>query len=107
MKFIDMGDSVYNYKSDDLLTKRRIVDVDESELEKSTPSYSRHHYSYSRHSRSSRRSSRRVRHQSVAVSEGQTLSEIAEKHGTTVSKLRKLNGIKGSTIRAGKKIRVK
>ena len=35
------------------------------------------------------------------------LSEIAEKHNTTVSKLKKLNGIDGSNIRAGKKIKVK
>ena len=35
------------------------------------------------------------------------LSEIAERNHTTVSKLRKLNGIKGSNIRAGKKIKVK
>ena len=38
---------------------------------------------------------------------GDTLSEIAERNHTTVSKLRKLNGIKGSNIRAGKKIKVK
>ena len=35
------------------------------------------------------------------------LSEIAERNHTTVGKLRKLNGIKGSNIRAGKKIKVK
>ncbi|OYP61605.1 hypothetical protein CIK98_14745 [Prevotella sp. P2-180] len=38
---------------------------------------------------------------------GQTLSEIAKKNHTTVAKLRKLNGIKGSNIRAGKKLRVR
>ena len=36
-----------------------------------------------------------------------SLSEIAERNHTTVGKLRKLNGIKGSNIRAGKKIKVK
>ena len=46
-----------------------------------------------------------VPHSSPA--EARTLSEIAEKHHTTVSKLRKLKKIKGSSIRAGKKIRVK
>ena len=45
--------------------------------------------------------------QSVTVQSGQTLSGIARKHGTTVDKLRKLNGIKGDNIRAGKQIRVK
>ena len=44
---------------------------------------------------------------SVTIKNGDTLSEIAARHGTTVKKLRKLNGIKGNSIRAGKKIKVK
>ncbi len=43
----------------------------------------------------------------VSVREGDTLSEIAERNHTTVAKLKKLNKISGSNIRAGKKIRVK
>jgi membrane-bound lytic murein transglycosylase D len=43
----------------------------------------------------------------VSVKSGDTLSEIAERNHTTVSKLKKLNKISGSNIRAGKKIRVK
>ncbi len=43
----------------------------------------------------------------VSVRSGDTLSEIAERNHTTVSKLKKLNKISGSNIRAGKKIRVK
>jgi len=43
----------------------------------------------------------------VTVQRGQTLSQIAKKNHTTVAKLKKLNGIKGSNIRAGKKLRVK
>lgn len=70
--------------------------------------------------RSSRRSSRSNKSSSkskkskksdnpkhVSVKEGDTLSEIAERNHTTVSKLKKLNKISGSNIRAGKKIRVK
>ena len=45
--------------------------------------------------------------QSVTIKKGETLSGLARKHGTTVKKLKQLNGIKGSNIRAGKKIRVK
>ena len=98
LRFIDLGDSVYSYRSGELLTKRRTVEIDEEELAKQTATR--------RHSRSSRhRKSRRSR--SVTIKSGQTLSEIAEKYGTSVSKLRRLNGIKGSNIRAGKKIRVK
>ena len=102
LKFIDLGDSVYSYRSSELLTKRKTVEIDEAELEKQQYSARR---SYSSSRRRSSRSSRRSK--SVTIKNGQTLSEIAEKYGTSVSKLRRLNGIKGSSIRAGKKIRVK
>ena len=52
---------------------------------------------------SSRRSSRRT----ITIRQGQTLGEIARKYGTTVSKLRRLNGLKNNNIRAGKKLRVR
>ena len=102
LKFIDLGDSVYCYRSSELLTKRKTVEIDEAELEKQQNSARR---SYSASRRRSARSARRSK--SVTIKDGQTLSEIAEKYGTSVSKLRRLNGIKGSNIRAGKKIRVK
>ena len=102
LKFIDLGDSVYSYRSSELLTKRKTVEIDAAELEKQQNSARR---SYSSSRRRSSRSSRRSK--SVTIKNGQTLSEIAEKYGTSVSKLRRLNGIKGSNIRAGKKIRVK
>lgn len=102
LKFIDLGDSVYSYRSSELLTKRKTVEIDEAELEKQQNSARR---SCSSSRRRSSRSSRRSK--SVTIKNGQTLSEIAEKYGTSVSKLRRLNGIKGSNIRAGKKIRVK
>ena len=102
LKFIDLGDSVYSYRSSELLTKRKTVEIDEAELEKQQNSARR---SYSSSRRRSSRSSRRSK--SVTIKNGQTLSEIAEKYGTSVSKLRRLNGIKGSNIRAGNKIRVK
>ena len=98
LKFIDLGDSVYSYRSGELLTKRKTVEVDEEELAKQTATRRRSQSSRHRKSRRSR---------SVTIKSGQTLSEIAEKYGTSVSKLRRLNGIKGSNIRAGKKIRVK
>ena len=53
----------------------------------------------------SKKSKERTKH--VTVKSGDTLSEIAERNGTTVKKLRQLNGIKGSSIVTGKKIRVK
>ncbi len=41
------------------------------------------------------------------IKSGETLSTIAARYGTTVAKLRSLNGIRGSKINAGKNIRVK
>ena len=38
---------------------------------------------------------------------GDTLGEIAERNHTSVKKLRQLNGIKGSNIVVGDKLRVK
>ena len=66
---------------------------------------------YSRSSRSGRSSRSRSRSRSRSVTttikSGDTLSQIAARNGTTVANLRKLNGIKGDNIRAGKTIRVK
>lgn len=93
--FIANEDSIYRYETDALLTRRSLVEVESSKYTTSK----------SRKRKSSRRS--RTRKKSVTVRSGDTLSEIAERHHTTVKKLRQLNGIKGNNIRAGKKIRVK
>lgn len=106
-KFIDMEDSVYNYKVDELLTKRTEVEVNEETptyYHRSKRSYSRHS---GRHSSSRNSRSKKVKNKNVTVREGDTLSEIAERHHTTVKKLKKLNKISGNSIRAGKKIKVK
>ena len=111
--FIDQQDSICAYRADELFLKRATVDVNDAQ-----PTYSRPRSSYSRHSASSRskksskKSSKRDRNRkqgskSVTIKNGDTLSEIAARNGTTVKKLRKLNGIKGNSIRAGKKIKVK
>lgn len=41
------------------------------------------------------------------VKSGETLSKIASKYGTTVEKIKKLNGMTGDTIHVGQKIKVK
>lgn len=97
--FIDNEDSIYAYRADELLTKRSVVAVEQSV--QYTPTSKRS----SRRSRSSARNSRR---HSTSIRQGDTLSSIAKRNGTTVAKLKKLNpNIKGSSIRAGKKIRIK
>ena len=54
-----------------------------------------------------KKKNKKERTKEVSIKSGDTLSEIAERNGTTVAKLRKINKIKGNSIRAGKKIRVK
>lgn len=87
--FIEAGDSVYNYKSDELFTNRSEVTVNQT----------------AKSSSSSR--SRNGKAKTITVRSGDTLSTIAKRYGTTVSKLKRLNGIKGTSIRAGKKLRVR
>ena len=112
-RFIDLEDSIYTYRATELLTKRAIVDVADD-----LPTYSRRgRVTYSRRSaRNSRRYGRNTRRatvvrssggSSITIKKGQTLSEIAKRNGTTVQKLRQLNGLKGNNIVAGKKLRVK
>ena len=97
-RFIDLQDSIYNYRADELVNKRVEVDVNDD-----APTYYRKSTRYSRRSRAARRGGGR----SVTIRRGQTLSEIAKRNGTTVAKLRRLNGIRGNNIRAGKKLRVR
>ncbi len=97
--FIDREDSVYAYNSEELLSKRSEVAVNEE-----TPSYSPKRRASGGKSRG--RNSRH-RGRSITVRQGDTLSEIAARNNTTVKKLKKLNNISGNSIRAGKKLRIK
>lgn len=94
-RFIDSEDSIYNYKTDELLAKRTEVEVKETATVSTTKK------------RSTSRRSSRSRASYITIKNGQTLSHIAKKYGTTVSKLKRLNGLKGSSIRAGKRLRVR
>lgn len=118
--FLDREDSIYNYEAATLLTKRTVVevtadDVKEDVVARSQTVAPRTHQathgrtravSQSRNRRGGKTASR-GKSQSVTVKSGQTLSQIAKKNNTTVEKLKRLNGIKGNTIRAGKKLKVK
>lgn len=91
-------------------SRSRNNDDDDQSNSSSTRSSRKSRSKSRKNSNSSNRKSKKDnkdRQQSVTIKDGETLSEIAEKNGTTVKKLRKLNGISGSGIRAGKKIRVK
>ena len=86
-RFVKMGDSIYNHRADELFN-RKVVEVAEAAPSTTT-----------------RTSSSRAK--TVTVRRGDSLGAIAKRNGTTVAKLRKLNGIRGSNIRAGQKIRVR
>ena len=106
-RFIDLEDSIYNYRASELLTKRAVVDVADD-----VPTFSRKSKGrssrYSRYAKRGRRGGSSGRGgRNVTIRKGQTLSQIAKQNGTTVAKLKRLNGIKGNNIQAGKKLRVK
>lgn len=135
--FIDLKDSVYNYRVDELLTRRSCVEVDDrldnrsvaskrraarqqSASESSSSSRSSASKSSSRKSsrsssskrssrssKSSRKSKKEKSSASATVRKGDTLIEIAHRNGTTVEKLKKKNKIKGNMIKPGQKLKVK
>ena len=81
--FLANEDSVYKYKADEFFSKRKTVEIKKEAT--STSSSPRYH---------------RIR-------SGETLSTIARRYGTTVSKLKRLNGLRSDRISAGKSIRVR
>ncbi len=102
LAFIDNQDSIYAYRTDELLNKRNTVEVDETYIAQTKKSYSKSK------SKKGRNKKRGGKSKSTTIRQGDTLSEIAKRNGTTVAKLRRLNpSIKGSSIRAGKKLRIK
>lgn len=90
--FVAAGDSIYNYHATELLTSRREVEVAQEEV---------------RSSGRNRRGRASAGGRTATVRRGDTLGAIARRNGTTVARLRKLNGIRGNNIRAGQKLRVK
>jgi len=116
-KFIDQEDSIYDYRASELLTKRSEVVVAEDNASYQRPTTRRY---VSKKSARTKKGAKRAKtkrgkksrgskaaNRNVTVRKGQTLSSIAKANGTTVAKLKKLNGIKGNNIRAGKKLKVK
>ncbi|MBR5038550.1 MAG: transglycosylase SLT domain-containing protein [Prevotella sp.] len=118
--FLDREDSIYNYEAATLLTKRAVVEVTAEDVKQevvarsqtvaprtSQASRGRTKAATQSRSRKGGKTASKGKSQSVTVKSGQTLSQIAKKNNTTVDKLKRLNGIKGNTIQAGKKIKVK
>ncbi len=90
--FIAAKDSVYNHRAAELLTRRATVAVAEPD-----PAAVK--------AKKKSKTSKRAKY--VTVRNGDTLGAIARRNKTTVSAIRKLNGLKGNNIRAGRKLRVR
>lgn len=84
-RFIELEDSIYAYKSKELLNKRQTVAV--KDITKS-PAYAKN-ATYHK------------------IRRGDTLGGIAMKYGVSVKQLRRLNNIRGNNITAGKTLRIR
>ena len=82
--FLTAGDSIYTHRIGELAKNRKVVEVDESKASSS--------------SKGSR---------TVTVRKGDTLGSIAQRNRTTVTKIKRLNGLKNNNIRVGQKLRVR
>lgn len=104
-KYIANEDSIMAYNVDQLM-KRDMVEVNDN-----APAYrtTRKSSASSKSSKKTKakRKKRTTRGRSVSIKSGDTLEKIAKRHGTTVAKLKRLNKLSGSNIRAGKKLRIR
>lgn len=82
--FIEKQDSIFAYQPDKYQNKRKTVAIKNTSATTNSKGATYH-----------------------LIKQGDTLGGIAIKYGTTVSKLRQLNGIRGNNIRAGKRLRVR
>lgn len=81
--FLEAGDSIYSHKADQLLAQRTEVVVNEKKVRDT--------------------GSRKT----VTVRKGDTLGAIASRNHTTVKNIQRLNGLRGTSIRPGQKLRVR
>lgn len=105
--FIDNEDSIYAYQPEMMLPKRVEVEVNDAVVAAAPRSYSRGGGKAVRGKKGKKGRRGGGGGREVSVKSGDTLSAIAKRNHTTVAKLKKLNKISGSNIRAGKKIKVK
>ncbi|MBO5699259.1 MAG: transglycosylase SLT domain-containing protein [Bacteroidaceae bacterium] len=83
LAFVDVEDSIYEHRANELFKRRAKVEVDEGKKATSTSP------------------------KTVRVRRGDNLGTIARRYGTTVAKIKRLNGLKNSNIRAGQRLRIK
>ena len=92
---IHWADSIF-LASEDSISRKAVV-ARPAAQEEPKPNVSNH--------RSNRKNSQASSYHRVR--RGETLTSIATKHGTTVSKIKKLNGLKSDRIREGQRLKVK
>lgn len=88
--FLEAGDSVYCSRSEAMITSRN-TEKEKGQLQE----------------QESEPTENTGRGKSVTVRNGDSLGAIARRNHTTVSKLRKLNGLRNDNIRAGQKLKVR
>ena len=102
VRFIDLQDSICNYNSKEYFSKRDEVEIDD------TPTFvSKRKTKVSRRNARSKRNSKAARGASVTVRKGDNLGAIARRNHVSVKQLQRLNGIRGTNIKPGQKLRVK
>jgi membrane-bound lytic murein transglycosylase D len=84
--FIDNEDSIYNYRTDELLKNRSVVAVGTQSGSKGKASTGRARYH--------------------TVRSGETLGRIASKYHVSVKQLQRWNGLSGTKISAGKRLKI-
>lgn len=92
--FLEAGDSIYVNKKEEVAVTK--IEVEAPKVQ-----------STARKSSKSKSKARTSSSRTVTVRSGDSLGAIAKRNHTTVAKLKKLNGIKGTTIRSGQKIKVR
>jgi membrane-bound lytic murein transglycosylase D len=118
LTFIDFGDSVYNHRSSDFFKRRSEVEVaDKATTSANTTVTSTNTVASTtkvaksqknaKNKKAAKSEKKKNKTVYVTVRNGDTLGAIASRNGTTVAKIKRLNGLKSDNIRSGKRLRVK
>ncbi|EJX01372.1 membrane-bound lytic murein transglycosylase D precursor [gut metagenome] len=89
LAFVDNQDSIYQYQAKELLTRRAVVAAEHPEK------------------KVVRERKQAAQAKYVKVRRGDTLGAIARRNHTTVSKIKRLNGMRSDRISPGKRLRVR
>lgn len=90
LAFLDQQDTIYKYQAEELLTRRNTVPKITSSAKET-----------------SRQQEKSSNAKYVTVRRGDTLGAIARRNRTTVSKIKRLNGMRSDRLKPGKRLRVR